>query len=458
MINPKHKKKFADSQDALEGDFNWNYFTAASLQAKNLYLAALIHRDLEKMGTKDIADAVVQGWLGVDVEKNVPSVDHQSYLEMPSDWYGKAPDKQFLKEFQAFLCRDDVAILGGNDNDEAQHELAQYSTTLKLDMFREMGDSVIVCRKDDSGYWTIFNRTNGTKIRLSLDPNQATPTKASAPELVDIKITDYCPFNCAYCYQASTLKGKHASTQSLFNLADLLGDMKVFEVALGGGEPTLHPDFLKILTKFRENGIVPNFTTKSLHWLKDDKYRNEILDVAGNFAYSCENKNDVKNLADLVKQHNINRSAFDGRAVVHYVMGIGTEQNFEEVLNEACNNGLEITLLGYKTNGRGALFNPHKKFDWITIVQKLRENKWLKLGIDTKLAQDYLAQLQAANIPDYMYYVHEGKFSMYIDAVNGLIGPSSYCDDKEQSLLELNGGFNQFDDDVKKVKQHFQSF
>lgn len=47
----------------------------------------------------------------------------------------------------------------------------------------------------------LFNRVDGTKIRFAV----GSYTKAKRPELVDIKITDWCDVGCTFCYQNSTL-------------------------------------------------------------------------------------------------------------------------------------------------------------------------------------------------------------------------------------------------------------
>ena len=129
-------------------------------------------------------------------------------------------------------------------------------------MPEDYSDMGAMVARYDSPHWVVFNRGTGAKVRLTFTtcppgPYQDNPvtedtlkarkflkgpqvevTKAAAPELVDIKITDYCPFGCKYCYQGSTAKGTHAKTDTINTLSYALGRMHVFEVALGGGEPT----------------------------------------------------------------------------------------------------------------------------------------------------------------------------------------------------------------------------
>jgi hypothetical protein len=49
-----------------------------------------------------------------------------------------------------------------------------------------------------------------------------------------------------------------------------------------------------------------------------------------------------------------------------------------------------------------------------------------RLSIDTTLANRYQKKLTELSIPKWLYHVEEGKYSMYIDAVENKYGPSSY--------------------------------
>lgn len=446
IILPKGVKQPKDN-DIDGGNFGWNYFTAASKKSKRLYLASILHGSLVSIVGEDIADTVVESWVGINNKNG--HIDHQSRIDLPLDWEGKAVSKEFFDEFAAYILNNRVVILGGNDNDGEDHPLYKKEIESKVNFPIEQYQSQSMVCKKDGQYWVLFNRKTGTKLRMSFDTKAPAYTKSETPELVDIKITDYCPFNCAYCYQGSTIKGEHASLSSLDVIIKALNNLKVFEVALGGGEPTLHPEFIKILKKFRENHIVPNFTTKSRGWLENDAQRTLILENAGNFAYSAETGEDVKKIAEVLEKHNLT-----DRAVIHYVMGVGDEQTFKDVVKECADNRLELTLLGYKTNGRGSLFQPKDNGTWLKYLMKLqKEWKCPKIGIDTKLAQVAGKELKDAGIPHEMYHTDEGKFSMYIDAVDGLIAPSSYCEKKDMKPLMLNTYHSD-----KVIADHFASF
>lgn len=274
----------------------------------------------------------------------------------------------------------------------------------------------IAWRRDRNAI-TFFSRKDGTKIRLAWGSYE----KATWPELVDIKITDYCPIGCSFCYQDSTLFGKHASWDNLLFIVEELAKHKVFECALGGGETTDHPRFIELLREFRRVGVVPNFTTKVPAAVR--RMWPEIQDLIGGFAYSAETAGQVISAAKLFK------GVVPPDAVsLHYVMGLGDRDHFEEYLRAANGVGYRVTLLGYKTTGRGKDVVPHAYPWWVETVSFLvDEGVCPNLSIDTPLAADYDGLMP---IPSTHYHTREGAFSMYVDAVALTMGASSF-DEKE---------------------------
>jgi hypothetical protein len=274
----------------------------------------------------------------------------------------------------------------------------------------------------DGNAITFFEQRTGDKLRFAFGKYE----KAKSPELVDMKITDYCAFGCAFCYQASTLQGKHAKYEDILTIVDQMKKAKVFEVALGGGEPTDHPQFTKILAAFRRAGIVPNFTTKSLGYVK--RNWEAIEPFTGAFAYSCENAHDVdmaaKSLAGVPRD----------RVNLHYVMGLEDMNGYVAFMRAAHRHGFRVTLLGYKTVGRGIEVIPNDYRQWITATRLLiRAGVCPTTSIDTPLAAQYADQLP---VPAYAFHTKEGFVSAYIDAVQMGMSASSF---ENQNLIPLSG-------------------
>lgn len=430
--------KGAKADEIPESDgkqcYGWDYFQLTQPESKLDYLAQSIFQQLKHELGDDIAMTVAREWAGRDVDSG-GYVDHQSTLTFPRNWEGKGLDREFLDEFKAFLLREDIVIAGGNDNDEGQPDAlatgGEHRPGMDAMPTEDYG-TPWVARKDGD-YWALFNRSNGTKVRMTFKGEKfdVIPQRSSAPELIDIKITDYCPFECAYCYQGSTKEGKHADSQWLSSLTYRLGELKVFEVAIGGGEPTLHPKFIEILQSFRWQHIIPNFTTKSLGWLRDEEKSAQILKLAGAFAFSCEKAEDVHELAALLKKRDVEHLPYvrGSRGVtIQHVVGVVDEEAFRDVLLACAEHSFPITLLGYKMVGRGPEFGARPSSRWLSVVRDVCEAKYLRVGIDTALADRHWDDLIAAGVKPHMMTRVEGQYSCYIDAVARTINTSSYTD------------------------------
>jgi MoaA/NifB/PqqE/SkfB family radical SAM enzyme len=75
-------------------------------------------------------------------------------------------------------------------------------------------------------------------------------------------VTYRCNLRCAYCYAESgpgREPGPGAEVRR--RIVERLAAWGVLEVALGGGEPTLLPDFVALLAAIRAAGLVANVTT-----------------------------------------------------------------------------------------------------------------------------------------------------------------------------------------------------
>jgi len=130
----------------------------------------------------------------------------------------------------------------------------------------------------NSNYKALY--INGKTLRLPIDAKQPV-TELEYPEFFDVKITNKCYGACPYCYQSSTAKPDHF-TNVAEKVRQFFGSMteneRPFQVAIGGGEPTLHPEFREICAAFKKLGIDPNYTTNGTN-LTD-----EILDITEEFV------------------------------------------------------------------------------------------------------------------------------------------------------------------------------
>jgi radical SAM protein with 4Fe4S-binding SPASM domain len=111
----------------------------------------------------------------------------------------------------------------------------------------------------------ILELNNGFKVKIieSCDSKDSEYSFEilSSPTLADIQITTKCNLHCPHCYAESSSEGKNIGWEDLNLALDVFEKEGIFQVALGGGEPTLHPRFIEIIETVRKRGMVPNLTT-----------------------------------------------------------------------------------------------------------------------------------------------------------------------------------------------------
>jgi Radical SAM superfamily len=465
------------SDDIEEGCFGWDFFTCASEEAKRLYLAQTVASNfshLYKMPAEE-ANIIATKWCGVEADLE-GYIDHQSLITLPTkahfDHY--TIRKDFFEDLMKFILRPDIAVLGGNDNSEDTHpliasgnatnllqhrywdEIAVGSPTLKL--LREGYGENVRARYDQTGqFWTMFNTTTGTKVRFSFVAD-ANSEKSEAPELIDIKITDYCKKGCYYCYQGSVPSGKHASKEDLRYLSYALADLEVFEVALGGGEPTEHPDLLEIITDFHYAGMVVNLTTRNVDWIVANyKALEGRVGAIGLSVDSCSGLVDsLSKLTAAIPQLN-----WDGhlKLSVQIVVGSCSKADLVSILETCRTFHITVVLLGWKYTHRGAK-GPKEEIDLPSVLDmfwgpaesnhkhsfKYAPKKeayipWRgpSISFDTTLVNQTKEWLEK-NANKWNFTTREGAHSMYIDCVNGTMHRSSYDNEGGESIKYKDDG------------------
>ena len=350
-------------------------------------------------------------------------IDHQSVWALPATWDGVGLDLDFLAAMQETLSADNVIICGGNDNDpdaepdgirlpftDKERFLARFDTRLKL--------------------WTFYAPETGMKFRLRLSPQAiedvTTPLKATLPELIDVKITNYCPFGCEFCYQDSQPSGRHADSFALGILAGACRELRVFEVALGGGEPLLHPKIIDIVKTFRDNGITVNITSRTPRLAKG---LTELQELVGALSFSVHSYDDMQEVSAFAKTWP------KCRVQAQVIVGVPEEYEFRRILDLAARSNVPLTLLGYKSSGRGS--QPPHQYDWQRIVRRSHA----MCGVDAVLAP----QVKDNLLP---VMTGEGVFSMYIDMTTPVpfCAPASYLPARRVPLLQEKGTISELAD------------
>ena len=263
-----------------------------------------------------------------------------------------------------------------------------------------------------NGGYQVSMYADGTKVRERV--GEQPPLMQ---EQCDLKITDWCDAGCAWCHEGSTVKGAHADLDKTLELFSCMPAGT--EVAIGGGDPLSHPDFVRFVRALRKQGLVPSVTVNGKHFERHLPVLKELTAEGSLFGvgFSYHDR-----LPDWEYPH----------LVVHLIAGVHSPQ----VLDPAT-RPYKVLLLGYKQFGRGKKMfevRPAKVQD--TIASWYRELFWVAHEHHVSFDNLAIDQLKPSRL-----FVHtenyeqqwmgpEGEFSMYIDAVTQTYALSSYSPER----------------------------
>lgn len=105
----------------------------------------------------------------------------------------------------------------------------------------------------------LFDRISGLNVLLDkLRPEEE--VWSTSPRQVSIALTNVCDLHCAYCYAPKHKASLH--TDQVLGWLKELDTEGCLGVGFGGGEPTLHPDFVDICKRVAgETQLAVTFTT-----------------------------------------------------------------------------------------------------------------------------------------------------------------------------------------------------
>lgn len=460
--------------------FGWENFTLVSKELRREYAYGLATRPARNAARKRLGDDLANEakvdaltlkllqQLGWKEDRFPAEPDHQSVIDIPCTFHGNHVLRPMFERVLEVLTRDGTVILGGNDNGDAHPLRSRASAELLTRLSRDVvGPSI---GRDDKTHFTVFHPQEGMKYRIEFDAQNEPhavngwPARALTPELVDVKVTDYCEMDCAYCYQGSTRKGRHADMRQVEALLKALSENRVFEIAFGGGEPTSHPDFVEILKLTRELGMVPNFTTRNVDFIvKHPELFKDPNRIVGAVAISIDSVDEMRTAAAKLWP-NRPVAATDGCALeVHrgglqwqVVHGACSTEQLQAIMDAPERLFAPVLLLGWKTTGRGhsakrvecdwesvlmsglddGFTSNACKFDPTVVPVRNTEATVTRLYIDTEFQRQFGKRLLELGAVKETMGAPEGTFGMYVDAVNGVLGPSSYCEKRLMQKLE----------------------
>lgn len=278
-----------------------------------------------------------------------------------------------------------------------------------------------------NGNYSVTILSDGTKIR----ENDLDFFDAEFPESMDIKITNACDMGCPMCHEDSRPDGKHGD---ILNLPFLDSLHEFTELAIGGGNPLSHPDFIPFLHLLKVRKLIANVTVNEVHFLKNIPLLLELTEqgfIYGlGISYTGGDRESTYCFADEVSKF--------PNAVIHIINGI---VSMEQVswLSER-NRELKILILGYKDFRRGADHHvkvgqivDNKMHDMYEYLPQIITNGWFKTVSFDNLAISQLNVKRLMSEEEWkIFYMgddgREGELSsasMYVDAVSGQFARNS---------------------------------
>jgi organic radical activating enzyme len=256
--------------------------------------------------------------------------------------------------------------------------------------------------------------------------------KSGFPYLVDIKLTEYCPFGCSFCYQSSTKQGKHAKYFDLYSISSTLKKANVLEVNFGGGEPTLYSPyeyqrFSSVAQIFKENRFRVGVTTKNYGWHKSPDFE-QSMKYVDSVAISINSLDEYEKAKDLA-----NMIDWDA-AYAQLIFGLCPWEEFKTLVEQIVNERVfkNVTFLGFKDFGFATDSKPFEYPDeWIEWIHGLQKQARANIGVDSIMVSHWKDKLIEAGVSPNQLVGREGSSSCYIDAVTMKVYPSSFAKDHD---------------------------
>lgn len=390
----------------------------------------------------------------------VGAVGHQSSLPPVYDFYDSGTFYgdlhlcvDFYKEMFKDILRDDIAIEGGTDDCDHRvvYSCVDYSKPYRMyyDWLHNCYNARVYARKDSSGVWILTSKNNGVLL-LRFDDKPMEPLQI--PYLVDLNVTEWCNYNCSFCYRGCTEKGKTVDPDLCSTIIANLTRSGVAELVLGSGNTAhLFRDdkeyrSLRAYTDaFRGNDDTYSVST-TLNWQSFlDLYQEvNLLDfiqpldsLAVSITDAPEDRwEQLKKLAAFVMRYATGNFKVKFQFIPELLEPADREKLMKAFQYEP------LCLLGYKSTGRGKSLIPKGLGD--DFWQLFKNYNTFYLTVDATFAETYKDRLIAFNGENEIRTCkQEGICSCFLDPLRNRLYENShsekYVDFDAQKFAELSG-------------------
>lgn len=281
----------------------------------------------------------------------------------------------------------------------------------------------------ESSYIVFFEKESGTFIREGT--NQKEPFwNQRGPELLDISITNYCERGCDFCYRASNKNGIFMSLNDYEYVIRQASEIGTLQVALGGGNPNQHPEFIDILKTTREYGLVPSYTTNGQGMTS--KIYEATKEYCGAIAVSW-----YPPFIDAIKVINECKE-YDIKLNIHVMLNSETIINAIELMDNQVGllkNVNAVIFLNYKPiHSSKSIILRNSKLIY-PFIDKILKNNICKIGFDSCMIS-FLVPFSEEFWAESVEYCEAGRFSAFISEDLKLY-PCSFLNDTESTGIDL---------------------
>ncbi len=255
------------------------------------------------------------------------------------------------------------------------------------------------------------------------------------PETIDVSINNWCNHGCEYCYTNATVNGTHAPVDLIQKIITGL-DQPPYQIAYGGGSPTQHPDFIKILEVTRELGTVPNFTTEGVNLT--DKILAASNELCGGIAITFHA---FRGIDVFAKRYQKLRRGFHRQINIHLIADKNVATNLDALvgLNKQLGRFNIVLLAYYPEVGRSTLTGLMPKRVYMTefpeAIKRARD-AGNQIAFSEGLIPYFLSRPEIG-IDTSMAIPTEGHFSCYVD-MQGRMSTSSFDPPTDENYHTYN--------------------
>ncbi|MDR0355041.1 MAG: radical SAM protein [Deltaproteobacteria bacterium] len=275
----------------------------------------------------------------------------------------------------------------------------------------------------------LFDRSNGAFLRYGR--NDVDPfANVDGPELLDISLTNFCERGCEFCYRQSNTNGKFMNLDDFAFVTSQAKKAGVLQVALGGGNPNQHPQFVDILKIARQNDIIPSYTTNG-QGLTDEIYR-ATKEFGGAMAVSWyEPYVEAMKTIDEANSYDITVNIHFLLSQASLAQAIDLLENGEDILKKIN----AAVFLNYKPIHSSEELRLTPGNDIEHFFELAKNLKSCRIGFDSCMIS-YLPLLGDELAQETVDFCEAGRFSAYISE-ELLFYPCSFMNDMSERGIDL---------------------